>query len=64
MNDNCRYCGEIPNKNIRTLSYWKSVHFISCPECKVDGEKQEAIDCQIIDADCNDCKHFQRASFS
>lgn len=24
------------------------------------GERQEATDCQTIDADCNDCRHFQR----
>ena len=28
--------------------------------CKEEGKKLEAYECQKIDADCNDCKHFLR----
>lgn len=28
--------------------------------CKQPGERQEAMNCQELDADCNDCKFFQR----
>lgn len=31
--------------------------------CKADGVKAEAYECQKIDADCNDCKHFVRGSY-
>ena len=28
--------------------------------CKTLAIKTEAFECQLIDADCNDCKHFER----
>lgn len=28
--------------------------------CKGAAMKTEAYECQLIDADCNDCRHFQR----
>lgn len=28
--------------------------------CRKDAIKAEALECQTIDADCNDCRHFQR----
>lgn len=57
---NCRYCNQEVTTPIKTLSYWNQHPFICHVECKVSGERQEAIDCQTIDADCNDCKYFQR----
>lgn len=60
---NCRYCNNPLldfEKAAKTLGYWNQFPFDCHPECKVAGERQEAIDCQVIDADCNDCKHFQR----
>lgn len=57
----CRYCDKaIEGQSVRTLSYWQSISFLCHPECKQAGERAEAIECQTIDADCNDCRHFQR----
>lgn len=35
---------------------WQVVH----KECKIPGRNEEALLCQRLDADCNDCGHFQR----
>ena len=58
----CRYC-EKPieqEQSIRTLAYWQQTPDVCHVACKQAGERQEALDCQVIDADCNDCKHFKR----
>jgi hypothetical protein len=57
---NCRYCNLPVSDPVETLAYWNQTPDVCHAECKVAGERQEAIDCQIIDADCNDCKHFKR----
>ena len=58
----CRYCSSILTLEdaTTTLSYWNQFVFFCHKICKQSGERQEAIDCQTIDASCNDCKHFQR----
>ena len=57
----CRYCGKaIENDTDTTVSYWGVTKFPCHKACKVEGEKTEAYDCQVIDADCNDCFFFQR----
>lgn len=28
--------------------------------CKAEAQRTEAYECQTIDADCNDCRHFER----
>lgn len=58
----CRYCNlEIEfGKEVKTFAYWWQNTSVCHSECKIEGEKQEALECQIIDADCNDCKHFKR----
>lgn len=58
----CRYCdGEIPEQElVTTHSYWGGSPFPCHKQCKDAGIKQEAFDCQLIDADCNDCKYFKR----
>lgn len=58
----CRYCDKPIElgQEVKTMSYWFHLPFWCHAECKKDGERQEAIDCQVIDADCNDCKHFKR----
>lgn len=58
----CRYCGLelLPVDSVKTVSYWNEQTYYCHRVCKVAGERQEAIDCQTIDADCNDCKHFKR----
>lgn len=64
----CRYCNQPvePKDAVATYAYWDTgpkaqrQTFWCHARCKDDGIKQEAYDCQLIDADCNDCKHFQR----
>ena len=61
----CRYCNKpIDNNAVKTLSYWGKLPFVCHAECRVKGEQDEAISCQTIDADCNDCKHYQRGQIS
>lgn len=63
MGEFCRYCGKIvePEEKVTTLSYWMSIPFTCHKRCKDQGEKEEAYECQLIDADCNNCKYFLRA---
>lgn len=58
----CRYCSlAIPEQELATThGYWGGSPFLCHKQCKDAGIKQEAYDCQLIDADCNDCKHFKR----
>jgi len=63
---NCRYCDKpIPeSESAITHSYWKGLPFPCHKACKDSGVKQEAFDCQVIDADCNDCKHYRRGKLA
>ena len=58
----CRYCSLPVNRAdaVVTHSYWQGMKFVSHKACKVNGEKAEALECQTIDADCNDCRHYKR----
>lgn len=58
----CRYCDlpVAPNDSAPTHAYWHATPFVCHKSCKQEGERQEAYDCQCIDADCNDCGHFKR----
>lgn len=56
----CRYCDKPVENGVTTHSYWNAIPFLCHAECKDAGYKQEAYECQVLDADCNDCKHFQR----
>ena len=60
--DLCRYCGKpvAEYDRIVTHSYWQAFQFVCHKACKSPGEKLEAFDCQSLDADCNDCRHFRR----
>lgn len=67
----CRYCNQpvdvLGTDYTYTVAYWHWGHcdkerFLCHKSCKV--VKQEAYDCQLIDADCNDCKHFQRGKLA
>lgn len=60
----CRYCSlAVEDADAVTArSYWGGLPFVSHRACKQAGERQEALDCQTIDADCNDCRHFKRGS--
>lgn len=59
---NCRYCDQelSDTDKVTTYSYWQAVKFDCHKGCKVQGEKDEAFECQCLDASCNDCKHFKR----
>jgi hypothetical protein len=59
---NCRYCNQPLSESeaVPTHAYWNAMPGVCHKECKVPGEKQEAYDCQLIDADCNDCAFFIR----
>lgn len=60
---NCRYCTKpIEGSAVKTLAYWSQTPDVCHAECKQLGERQEAIDCQTIDADCNDCRHYKRGT--
>jgi hypothetical protein len=56
----CRYCDKPVNNPVVTISYWGGLTFYCHAECKQAGLRSEAFECQCIDADCNDCKHFIR----
>lgn len=65
----CRYCGQpiAAGTAVVTFAYWdwglpqaKREKFYCHAQCKAAGLKHEAFECQRIDADCNDCKHFAR----
>lgn len=60
----CRYCDKlIDGLAAKTFSYWGHYEFECHPQCKAEGEKMEAFECQTVDADCNDCRHFKRGNF-
>jgi hypothetical protein len=66
----CRYCGQLVAIGApdfaTTTAYWKISGLGDQPRyrchvsCKRAGELGEALNCQTIDADCNDCAHFER----
>lgn len=58
----CRYCNQpiAPADETHTFTYWAAVRYPCHKQCKVEGIRAEAYECQLIDADCNDCKHFKR----
>lgn len=60
--DLCRYCSKPVDTSdyAVTHSYWQGLPFICHKPCKASGEKQEAMECHLIDGDCNDCKHYKR----
>jgi hypothetical protein len=62
----CRYCSLPVNRAdaVVTHSYWQGMKFVSHKACKAAGEKAEALECQTIDADCNDCRHYKRGKLA
>lgn len=63
----CRICGgAIATKQDAHFhsAYWTSFKFPICNNHTSDERREyqrnEAYECQVIDADCNDCKHFNR----
>lgn len=59
----CRYCDKpITEPSVKVHSYWGAQPYFSHPECRESGFTSEVIECQTIDADCNDCGHFKRGA--
>ncbi len=58
----CRYCKKPLTKETicTTQSYWWPGTLPCHKDCRQEGRKQEARDCQEIDKDCNYCKDFER----
>ncbi len=58
----CRYCTKPIKKEdiVITEAYYQPFKFFSHKNCKKEGYKEEAYECQKIDSDCNDCKYFDR----
>lgn len=58
----CRYCdGLILEEDLAfTTGYWKPIMDCCHKDCQKEGRATEAYECQTIDADCNDCRHFER----
>lgn len=59
---NCRYCDKPipPGEEVGTFAYWSATPDVCHRACKDVGVRREAFECQLIDADCNDCRHYQR----
>ncbi len=58
----CRHCNQEITKEDFAIyhTYWKAVWTPCHKKCLNDLTKQEAYDCQCIDANCNDCGYFVR----
>jgi len=59
----CRHCQKpIKEEDFAVHSgYWFPHTWYPCHKgCLSELAGTEAYDCQVIDADCNDCKHFER----
>lgn len=58
----CRFCGTpvVREDADVYVAYWWNFFYVCHKDCKVDGAKKEAYECQLIDCDCNDCRFFDR----
>ena len=54
----CVACGE-PNVDDVHYTYWNACWKPIHKKCKQEYAKEEAYECQSIDANCNDCKFFK-----
>lgn len=67
IQNTCCYCDkELSEENFFIItSYWNPIWKPCCSEnCAIEGYKIEEINCQEIDANCNECKYFERKGFS
>lgn len=62
VDSTCRGCGKSINPPDFAIwhTYWTPMWAPCHAGCREAGMKLEAFDCQCIDSDCNDCRHFQR----
>ena len=59
----CRACGALVDRDraVWGHTYWHGIAAPFCTAAERDATlAAEAIECQTIDGDCNDCKHFRR----
>lgn len=59
---NCRYCN-LPVADADAVivhTYWNAQQSIAHKACRASGYAAEVLECQTIDSDCNDCRHFKR----
>ena len=65
IKDVCKYCKQKIEESDFTISssYWNNFWEGCHKNCKEEGDKQEEIECQEIDANCNECKYFERKGF-
>lgn len=56
----CRWCkNEIEEKDAVVQSgYWFPSFYLGHKDCRVTGYAQDVYEQQLIDMDCNECKHF------
>ena len=62
----CRFCHKEIEVDVDSVAtyYWPNSKNPCHKECKEVGVKQEAYSCQTLDADCNDCGHFERGKMA
>lgn len=58
---NCNRCGKSGAK--RSRGYWSAGAFW-CEEHQPNLTAEDIFEMQKIDADCNDCRHFQRGEMT
>ena len=51
----CRECKKLVSERFVTFGYWWGRKFACHKECKEKNVTEEALACQTVDADCNDC---------
>lgn len=60
----CRGCGLsiLPGEPVAEVAaYWTPhTRYPVHAGCRQRAQREEAYECQLIDADCNDCRHFER----
>lgn len=62
----CRGCGAVIEAAQFAVwhTYWGAMLAPCHAACREAGMKAEAYECQCIDADCNDCRHYKRGSIA
>ena len=64
VSNTCKYCNkplDFDTFHIK-IAYWQPYWHPVHKSCHDKEWSLEVIECQTIDADCNDCKHFKRGT--
>jgi hypothetical protein len=58
----CKFCGKYTERSEADIvhGYWTPLMGLTHKLCKKEGYANEAYECQKIDMNCNECKHFSR----